>query len=380
MKTPNLFNYATSELSQDAFILWLLDWANPQYKDADEQLNAAAQKFVRFLLDKNKNDLQIESVKCYKQLKNIDVLAIVNNVFAILIEDKTDTSEHDNQLTNYTQWLKNEGKKILNIENEPELHCIYYKTGNESYYYLNKLEKKYKNDLEKKYKNDHSNVAFKILLRSDILNVLKEVFPSSLNPIFIDYVNHLQRIEKQTQSYTKKSVSEWGSRAWQGFYMALENCLNEKLTPKEEDKLTLCKWVNDPYNDAWDFKLPKFSINEDDSIKLYLQIDSKNGCLSIRTYCNPKKTQDKGWSKPVKKTIYAESFVNKLNEIKLIIVRPERIAESENTTFAYIRNTDDSHFVSGEAIKVDTIADRLLELQSLIAGLASTLRISQQKQ
>lgn len=365
MKTPNLFNYATSELSQDAFLLWLLDWANPVYKDADEQLNAVAQEFVRFLLDKNKNDLQIESVKCYKQLKNIDVLAIVNNVFAILIEDKTDTSEHDNQLTNYTQWFEKEGKKILNIENKPELHCIYYKTGNESYYYLNKLEKKYKNDLEKKY----PNVAFKILLRSDILNVLKEVFPSSLNPIFIDYVNHLQKIENQTQSYTKKSVSEWGSRAWQGFYLALEKCLNEKLNKDIKVEDNLCKWINDPYNDAWEFKLPKFSIKEDGSIKLYLQIESKNGYLSIKTYCNPKEKQDEGWSKPVKKAIKA-AIKN------LPFIAPKRIAESKNTTFAYIKN-----FVSGEAIKVDTIADRLLELQSIISDLASSiLKISQQKQ
>ena len=27
---PNLFKYATSELSQDAFICWLLEWAKPQ--------------------------------------------------------------------------------------------------------------------------------------------------------------------------------------------------------------------------------------------------------------------------------------------------------------------------------------------------------------
>ncbi len=355
MKTPNLFNYATSELSQDAFLLWLLDWANPVYKDADEQLNAVAQEFVRFLLDKNKNDLQIESVKCYKQLKNIDVLAIVNNVFAILIEDKTDTSEHDNQLTNYTQWLKNEGKKILNIENEPELHCIYYKTGNESYYYLNKLEKK--------YKNDHQDVAFKILLRSDILNVLKEVFPSSLNPIFIDYVNHLQKIENQTQSYTKKSVSEWGSRAWQGFYLALEKCLNEKLN-KEEDNWKLCKWINDPYNDAWDFKLPKFSIKEDGSIKLYLylQIESKNGYLSLKTYCNNPEEIQEGWSKHVA-AIKAAIKNLQFSETS------QRIAASKNTTIAYIKN-----FVSGETIKVDIIADRLLQLQCEISKIASNLK------
>ena len=272
MKTPNLFNYATSELSQDAFLLWLLDWANPVYKDADEQLNAAAQEFVRFLLDKNKNDLQIESVKCYKQLKNIDVLAIVNNVFAILIEDKTDTSEHDNQLTNYTQWFENEGKKILNIENESELHCIYYKTGNESYYYLNKLEKK--------YKKDHQNVAFKILLRSDILNVLKEVFPSSLNPIFIDYVNHLQKIENLTNSYQTEPANKWKEEAWQGFYMELEK------------QLEMGDWGIDYYHKG--FRLPLCPITKDKSIQLYLYLDNSRN-LCIKAICKAKCEPEKGW-------------------------------------------------------------------------------------
>jgi hypothetical protein len=35
MSKPNLFSYATSELSQDAFICWLLSRASPEYKDLD---------------------------------------------------------------------------------------------------------------------------------------------------------------------------------------------------------------------------------------------------------------------------------------------------------------------------------------------------------
>jgi hypothetical protein len=29
--TPNIFTHATSELSQDAFLAYLIEWADPQY-------------------------------------------------------------------------------------------------------------------------------------------------------------------------------------------------------------------------------------------------------------------------------------------------------------------------------------------------------------
>lgn len=32
IETPNIFKYAGSELSQDAFTAWLLEWSNPEYK------------------------------------------------------------------------------------------------------------------------------------------------------------------------------------------------------------------------------------------------------------------------------------------------------------------------------------------------------------
>jgi hypothetical protein len=35
---PNLFNYATSELSQDAFICWLIAWADSSQIENDKNL------------------------------------------------------------------------------------------------------------------------------------------------------------------------------------------------------------------------------------------------------------------------------------------------------------------------------------------------------
>ena len=87
---PNLFDYATSELSQDAFLLWLMGWGKSCYKDEDNALHAIAQRFIRRLLNKP-NEFEISDIQLFKQQKKIDVLAIINNQYALIIEDKTDS-------------------------------------------------------------------------------------------------------------------------------------------------------------------------------------------------------------------------------------------------------------------------------------------------
>ncbi|MGM0520202.1 MAG: hypothetical protein ACQERD_11250, partial [Campylobacterota bacterium] len=43
---PNLFDYATSELSQDAVIGYMLAWANPHCKKTDAQMHDLSTKFL----------------------------------------------------------------------------------------------------------------------------------------------------------------------------------------------------------------------------------------------------------------------------------------------------------------------------------------------
>lgn len=40
MKGPNIFSYATSELSQDAMIAWLAAWADPGFAKIDYALHS----------------------------------------------------------------------------------------------------------------------------------------------------------------------------------------------------------------------------------------------------------------------------------------------------------------------------------------------------
>jgi len=51
MRPPNLFNFATSELSQDAFICWLACRADPAYQANDKALHATATAFLNRLLE-----------------------------------------------------------------------------------------------------------------------------------------------------------------------------------------------------------------------------------------------------------------------------------------------------------------------------------------
>lgn len=171
--TPNIFDFATSELSQDAFLLWMLNWANPENKEYDDGLYETAQRFVRMLLGKD-DSFQINSVRTYKQLNNIDVFAIINENLSLIIEDKVNTGTHDNQLQRYKEWAS-----VQSDFKDLELSCVYLKTGNESLSYLKRIRQ------EEEYN---------IILRKDIIEILR--LNISRNNIVVDFYNHLTVLEK----------------------------------------------------------------------------------------------------------------------------------------------------------------------------------------
>lgn len=155
----NIFSFATSELSQDAFICWCLNWIN-------EPDNVTTHKYRQLglnLLSKLTENLSISNVLSridvksidkvilVQQVLNIDVLAIIPQYnLAIIIEDKISTSEHRDQIKSYREsldgvfknerpWnaynkLKNTFKLAnLNIEYADvanyHIHTVYFKTG-----------------------------------------------------------------------------------------------------------------------------------------------------------------------------------------------------------------------------------------------------------
>ena len=102
---PNIFEIATKELSQDAFITWLLKWADDSCKNLDEDLHQCGKEFVSALIKKQNPNFSefINKVEAGRQWENIDVWAEVNDKYFIIIEDKINSSEHSDQLKRYKE-------------------------------------------------------------------------------------------------------------------------------------------------------------------------------------------------------------------------------------------------------------------------------------
>ena len=112
MTTPNLFKFAISELSQDAFICWLLSWADQDYQtgsDKHKALNKIATSVLALFFKKAGNSLpsRIDKIVVKRQVNNIDVLCIINDTYCVLIEDKVGSLQHSDQLVRYKQFMLN---------------------------------------------------------------------------------------------------------------------------------------------------------------------------------------------------------------------------------------------------------------------------------
>ena len=102
----NIFNFATNELSQDAFICWCLNWINMPVRDDNESGRRFGARFLSRLLNEAYDVSKVNQVYIFRQLLNIDVLVLVPALqVAIIIEDKTSSQEHGNQIHRYKYLL-----------------------------------------------------------------------------------------------------------------------------------------------------------------------------------------------------------------------------------------------------------------------------------
>ena len=133
----NIFTYATSELSQDAFLCWLFS----HFKSSKSPyLSDLVINFLKLLIEKDNElsegplftpDLDAYNLEIYKQYKNIDILLHFSGTkerikpFSTLIEDKVNASEsRENQIETYK-------KELESIEkfSKTQIIPVYLKTG-----------------------------------------------------------------------------------------------------------------------------------------------------------------------------------------------------------------------------------------------------------
>ncbi len=206
MKIPNLFSdFATSELSQDAFICWLASWAEPALKEQFKTLHTTATVFLDrlFAAAKVPKPVEYRSVEVRTQWKKIDVLLLVNRNVAIIIEDKTNTKDHSNQLGQY--------RRAVEVGfPQHQIVAVYFKTGDQCDYH------------------SAEQAGYGCFLRRDFLEVLESGKQLGIeNDIFSDFCRHLRDLEESVQGFRTTRLKGWDRQQWKGFFMALKEKLGD---------------------------------------------------------------------------------------------------------------------------------------------------------
>ena len=120
----NFFSFSLHERTQDAFVAWLCSCYNEPTSSA---LHKVAERFIRRLLGVNVN---FQAVEVETQMYNIDILLTLKDVnntgndYYVVIEDKTNSKIHDNQLVKYIDKLIT-AKEV----SQNRIFAVYYKSG-----------------------------------------------------------------------------------------------------------------------------------------------------------------------------------------------------------------------------------------------------------
>lgn len=306
---PNLFSYATSELSQDAVICWLLAWAGEPRDGSESALQQVGVEFLSALFQKAGRSIPsvIDSLKVERQVGGIDILCTVNDQIALLIEDKLGTQEHSGQLDRYLKNLSEKGRLRTDII------PIYLQTGDQSSY------------------NRVRQSTYHVFLRHDFLQVLESnagVNARAKSDTLDDYYKYLRGIEVAVQSYLEKPVEAWGRRAWQGFYQRLQSELGTGEW----------KYVANP---SGGFHCFHWHRHGDSDCKQYLLLEEKNLCfkIAVNDPANRRSLRSK-WHKRVAAACH-ENGVD--------VERPLRFGSGRNMTVGVMKN----YWVSDEKGLID---------------------------
>lgn len=198
----NLFHYATSELSQDAFFCWLLSYSNKEGKTLNYDMFSLSQKFLKAMLGKKDQleyfvmDIRTQKTVLFNKGKGrLDIFltiekSINKEKLYLIIEDKVSSLEH-HQIYPYYQAVLNEDRTLYNNDN---LFISFVKSG-----YMNKWE----HEKTKMFQEtNNKNFNYTILTLKDLYYIFQETSENIL-----DYVKDYYQIIKENYEYQETIYS-----------------------------------------------------------------------------------------------------------------------------------------------------------------------------
>ena len=219
----NLFDYATKELSQDAFLRWLFENYNCENESVK---NACRELFDSFTNNSDEfKDKTITVLTTVAQWKNIDIsiwFKIDGIEQLIVIEDKTGSGIHDDQLARYEKeiidhndfWRNEENRKKYDVERYIEkggnVFKVFYKTN-----IIDEWEAMHAKDLGWKTYDIYS-----------IYDIFKDI--NTDNEVLGYYIDYIKKIHSAARR--EQPPSEWGLISWHSFFNAYHPlvCVSEE--------------------------------------------------------------------------------------------------------------------------------------------------------
>lgn len=213
----NIFEFATSELSQDAFLCYWFNFATEAHSSESVEGRKSAQELLSLIISKwTKKELEPSAItvnKIVRQFNHMDVLLLVNHKYFILIEDKLYTDEHHNQITKYMETLKYPNSDLKwKIEDtfgvvpaDDNIIPVYFKMIDQSGY------------------DERRYTAIK---RSEVLSILNK-YNFEKTSILEMFKQYISEIEEEVVDYHKYgSTNKWGYNQFSGFYSELKKSLD----------------------------------------------------------------------------------------------------------------------------------------------------------
>lgn len=255
MRENNLFNWATSELSQDGFICWLMSFA--KNSGINPQLEACAWDFIHRIpgLENAKRLVSIERQVAViipdGQKGLIDVLLTVDDC-KVVIEDKINLPADDAQMDKYIAALKAAGEK--------NVIGVFYKPISQW-----RFSDKY------------------FTFTRDVLFSIFEPYKDKIHSdIFADYFEYLEHFESEETAYKTLPISQWWGIRYHGFFQHL----------KDSGLVRDVTWYGYVANVQggfmcmnWGWKTPqhvqKFKFTDKHFEWLYLQLENNKVCVKM---------------------------------------------------------------------------------------------------
>lgn len=290
-----MFSFATSELSQDAFLCWLINWASPEFAK-DERMHRLGVAFVSQLLGIASIDIRSCEVK--RQWNSIDILCEINDEYVIVIEDKSGSHEHSNQLNRYKEL-------VAEVYPTRERKLWYIQTGTQGVY------------------DNVKKAGYEVMTRETLLSFFEtnmRMYGTIKNDIFFDCYEHLSELQMGEDSYKFTALGEWNNAHWVGFYKEIERCLARNEIPD-----IFWDWAANP-NGGFMYLQCMRKYSQQEGCTLFLQLEQDKLCIKMEV------DRDDNEERKKLRYKYYKAFKSEWSDFRFI--KPARFGLGRNMTVA----------------------------------------------